>query len=319
MSEPREIRNVIFCQIEVKNFYDFFAKLLSETCWDKNNFGQFSRSDVCMLGILDANISLARAGAVAQYVQGIVIFCGGQSLKGIHRDCLMYNPKADSWANFTELLKKRDEASIANAGNITYIIGGSGEKTTEYIDMKTFSLDNVKHEDSEENTFIPKSRQKSSNTIQNLPEWRLGPSLPQIRARACAVAIGSDKILLIGGHDNSSLTPLSSTYQLDVDGGKWREAASMIEPRKDHACLYVELETTDGVLVTGGLDSNGQVLHTAEFYDIKEKKWTQISSMKIGRTEHTMALIYGIPTVIGGWLLLYFFLFFLYFCSILFI
>lgn len=270
-----------------------------------------------MLGILDANISLARAGAVAQYVQGIVIFCGGQSLKGIHRDCLMYNPKADSWANFTELLKKRDEASIANAGNITYIIGGSGEKTTEYIDMKTFSLDNVKHEDSEENTFIPKSRQKSSNTIQNLPEWRLGPSLPQIRARACAVSIGSDKILLIGGHDNSSLTPLSSTYQLDVDGGKWREAASMIEPRKDHACLYVELETTDGVLVTGGLDSNGQVLHTAEFYDIKEKKWTQISSMKIGRTEHTMALIYGIPTVIGGWLLLYFFL--LYSCSVLFI
>ena len=88
-----------------------------------------------------------------------------------------------------------------------------------------------------------------------------------------------------------------------MDDGKWRETASMIEPRKDHACLYVELENTDGVLVTGGLDSNGQVLHTAEFYDIKEKKWTQISSMKIGRTEHTMALIYGIPTVIGGRLL----------------
>ena len=159
-----------------------------------------------MLGILDANISLARAGAVAQYVQGIVIFCGGQSLKGIHRDCLMYNPKADSWANFTELLKKRDEASIANAGNITYIIGGSGEKTTEYIDMKTFSLDNVKHnEDSEENSFIPKSRQKS-NAIQNLPEWKLGPSLPQSRARACAVAIGPDKILLIGTYKSRIYT-----------------------------------------------------------------------------------------------------------------
>ena len=73
-----------------------------------------------------------------------------------------------------------------------------------------------------------------------------------------------------------------------------------IEARKDHACLYVELETTKGLLVTGGLGVEGQVLHSAEFYDIKAQKWSQVSSLKIGRTEHSMALIYGIPTAIGG-------------------
>ncbi len=74
----------------------------------------------------------------------------------------------------------------------------------------------------------------------------------------------------------------------------------MIEPRRDHACLFIELEETSGILVTGGLGENGQVLHTTEFYDVKEKKWTKTSSMKIARTEHAMSLIYGIPTVIGG-------------------
>lgn len=75
----------------------------------------------------------------------------------------------------------------------------------------------------------------------------------------------------------------------------------MTEARKDHACLYIELENDlDGILVTGGLGTEGQVLHSAEFYDIKAQKWTQVSSLKIPRTEHSMALIYGIPTVIGG-------------------
>ena len=87
---------------------------------------------------------------------------------------------------------------------------------------------------------------------------------------------------------------------MEDDSNKWREMTAMIEARKDHACLYIELENSSGILVTGGLGSEGQVLHSAEFYDLKAKKWTQVSSLKVGRTEHSMALIYGIPTVIGG-------------------
>ena len=42
------------------------------------------------------------------------------------------------------------------------------------------------------------------------------------------------------------------------------------------------------------------VLDSAEFLDLNTKKWTKTSSLKVGRTEHAMALVYGIPTVIGG-------------------
>ena len=49
-----------------------------------------------------------------------------------------------------------------------------------------------------------------------------------------------------------------------------------------------------------GLGENGLVLDSAEFLDLKTKKWTKTSSLKVGRTEHVMSLVYGIPTVIGG-------------------
>ena len=41
------------------------------------------------------------------------------------------------------------------------------------------------------------------------------------------------------------------------------------------------------------------MLDSAEFYDVEKNEWTKVSGLKIPRTEHTMSLIYGIPTVIG--------------------
>ena len=62
------------------------------TKWSRYNMLLTFRNDVCMMG-LNPNVSLARAGAVAQYVSGIVIFCGGQSHQNpAHKDCLYYSP-----------------------------------------------------------------------------------------------------------------------------------------------------------------------------------------------------------------------------------
>ena len=66
-----------------------------------------------MLSILDHNVTLARAGAVAQYVQNVAIFCGGRSLKGVHKDCKMYDPRQDVWANFSSMSKFREEGMIS--------------------------------------------------------------------------------------------------------------------------------------------------------------------------------------------------------------
>lgn len=148
-----------------------------------------------MLGIQNNNISLARAGAVAQYVQGIVLFCGGQSSNHqVHKDCLMYNPLDDTWSNFSALIKDHDEASIVNAGNQTYVIGGIGQRSVEFLDMRNFTSLELS---SSLESFIPRTRQGKQEQ-KLMPQWQLGPSLPDVRARACAVASDARNIFLLG-------------------------------------------------------------------------------------------------------------------------
>ena len=64
--------------------------------------------------------------------------------------------------------------------------------------------------------------------------------------------------------------------------------------------MWVEFESSAGVLVTGGLGPEDEVLSSAEFYDVNTKEWHQVSGMKVARTEHTMSLVYGLPTIVGG-------------------
>ena len=74
----------------------------------------------------------------------------------------------------------------------------------------------------------------------------------------------------------------------------------MLTARRDHACLFIQLETSAGILVTGGLGREDEVLASAEFLDIETRQWQQVSGLKLARTEHSMSLVAGLPTVIGG-------------------
>ena len=176
-----------------------------------------------------------------------------------------------------------------------YVLGGIGEKSVESLNLAGGTSDNGKR-------------------------WQTGPPMPDVSARACAVGVGKDNIIVVGkvicensclkqsssmfsfsgGHDNSSTNSLPTAHKLSVSTGKWTKLPEMKHPRRDHACVFVEFETTSGILVTGGLGDDDEVLDSAEFFDLKTKKWTLTSSLKQGRTEHSMSIVYGIPTVIGG-------------------
>ena len=40
--------------------------------------------------------------------------------------------------------------------------------------------------------------------------------------------------------------------------------------------MWVEFESSAGVLVTGGLGPEDEVLSSAEFYDVNTKEWHQV-------------------------------------------
>ena len=218
--------------------------------------------------ISPADARVKRAGASSVYTADAVLLCGGRSGEVTFSDCLSYDLETEVWSDHSLLLRPRDEAAMAKVGGQVLLIGGLYETTVEVWD----SQDRL---------------------------WKFGSELPHSVARGCAAGTG-DTVILSGGHDNSSTASLASVLRLSTETGGWEEVASMLEPRRDHACLFLELERTRGVLVTGGLGDRDQVLDTAEFFNLETEEWTRVSGLKIPRTEHAMSLVYGIPTVIGN-------------------
>ena len=209
-----------------------------------------------------------RAGASAIYYNDSVLLCGGKLTRNRLSDCMVYNIADDMWSEHSITLRPRDEAAIAKISSRVLLMGGLYESSVEIW-----------------------------NPTDN--SWKLGAELPNVVSRGCAVSTG-DSIILTGGHDNSSsIISLATVLRLSADTGNWQQIESMIDPRRDHTCLYVEFERSKGILVAGGLGSSDEVLDSVEFYDLDKNDWTRVSSMKVPRAEHTMSLIYGLPTVMG--------------------
>ena len=224
---------------------------------------------MCPVKINPVDVGVKRAGATSHYVPDLVLLCGGRSVTStVFSDCLQYNLETEVWSLHSTLTRPREEATMAMVGSQLYLMGGVGEKSVEILDS---SLEDT---------------------------WFEGPELPFVLARSCAISTGSS-IFITGGHDNTSETSLATVLKLTKETGQWSEVSGMLTPRRDHACLYVELETSAGILVTGGLGEEDEVLGSAEFYDVNTEEWTQVSSIKVARTEHAMSLVYGIPTIIG--------------------
>merc|ERR1711915_758543 len=84
-------------------------------------------------------------------------------------------------------------------------------------------------------------------------------------------------------------------------GNEWREQAPTLKtPRKDHACVATRLDDEEGILVTGGVDADNRPLASVEFFSIPKQEWVTLADLTIPRTEHGLAVINGIATVVGG-------------------
>ena len=60
----------------------------------------------------------------------------------------------------------------------------------------------------------------------------------------------------------------------------------MLVKRKDHACAFVTLGEERGILVSGGVNEDDQLLDSVEFYNIDTDGWKEMAHLKQARTEH---------------------------------
>ena len=81
---------------------------------------------------------------------------------------------------------------------MTYVIGGIGEKSMEFINMASddFGSDigNLQSIDSRRSN----DKKPRQNKPIPLPKWQIGTPLPSVRARSCAVATDNNTIYVIG-------------------------------------------------------------------------------------------------------------------------
>lgn len=86
----------------------------------------------------------------------------------------------------------------------------------------------------------------------------------------------------------------------NIDNADWTSQPDMLVRRKDHACALVKIDEERGVLVSGGVDGEDNLLDSVEFYNLETQEWQELSPLKKARTEHGMATIGGLVTVLGG-------------------
>jgi len=227
----------------------------------KTETSDLVKSDIiCPKTNNNESISIGRGGAVAELVSPDIVLCGGRDrMNEVMDTCSKYNIKDHMWDDHSQLLVPREEAASAVLAGQMYILGG---------------LVDGEH--------VRNSEKHSGD------EWTDGPNLPEGRARFCAVALDDSSIAILGGEvpGNDGITISSEIKTYNVDNGEWTIQPDMLVRRKDHACALVQIDNERGILVSGGVDNEDNLLDSVEFYNLATQAWEEISALKNGRTEH---------------------------------
>lgn len=127
-------------------------------------------------------------------------------------------------------------------------------------------------------------------------------SLNTPRTSHTATVLNNGQVLIAGGWTSNGdyITSDAANGELyDPTSGTFVATGSMNAPRDTHTATLLNNGT---VLITGGFDSNSNVLSSAEIYDPMAGAFTLTGSLNIGRAVHTATLLNnGMVLIAGGY------------------
>jgi hypothetical protein len=139
-------------------------------------------------------------------------------------------------------------------------------------------------------------------SVSDAPKIELSSVVPYMAVKArtrqgdTVTRLSDGRVLVVG--DFSSLDDWNGAQVYNPNKDVWKSTAYLVDKRRWHSSTLL----LDGrVLVTGGRERSGEVLHTVEVFDPIDNSWTSTSVMHYGRAFHGTALLNdGRVLAVGG-------------------
>jgi Galactose oxidase, central domain/Kelch motif len=130
--------------------------------------------------------------------------------------------------------------------------------------------------------------------------WALTGPMHTARFLHTATLLQNGQVLVAGGlcsYQCGDLITLAKAELYNPSTGTWTETGSMSTPRSSHVATLLK---NGEVLVTGGNNNGGIVLHSAELYNPSTGTWSTVGNMTVARYEHGAALLQDGEVLVAG-------------------
>ena len=113
--------------------------------------------------------------------------------------------------------------------------------------------------------------------IINVPESETedGFELPHDIDEHCSVLIDSTTVMVLGGIGGGAVTPLKSTYFINLETLQVTPGPEMQEARKEFGCAVFEHNQERFVIAAGGTVGSWPPTDSTEFFNLNSKIWSR--------------------------------------------
>jgi len=220
-------------------------------------------------------------GAAGGWVGGHAVVCGGEPEPfAMSSLCYAFSPGSGTWLEAPRLKIPRSMSSAAVIDGALLLTGGYNE---EFYSTALTEL------------WIPAIAGLDTPWVESDP-------LPKNRADHCSVVVGDRaglSVVVTGNYPETNQVNMAETNKLTLeeDGSMaWSSLPDMLADRDDHGCCLISTGGKVEVMVAGGPDTG-----SAEIFDLVTVSWRSAASMEHTVYGGSMAVVEGIPTVMGGY------------------
>lgn len=125
--------------------------------------------------------------------------------------------------------------------------------------------------------------------------WVNTGSMTSVRESGVQVGVGSEKALVAGGTNGTSVLASAEIYNSAT--GVWTATGNMATAREYAAAVVLN---SGKVLIVGGLDGGNHALASAELYDFSTSKWSPAGTLAKARFAHTATLLQSGKVLVAG-------------------